>query len=461
MTKQELQDFIVAYKSNLILSPSIKIAQSDRIKNFVQLLENCLIESQANGEIEAKILLTICHEVELIRGESAMFLFLASDNPFRTLIKNLTESIGFDVLSEVKQLKNKNAMTEERFIEQLTIIHQQRVEYNTIRQSVLNFSDLYKKYLKKIRETINELDKSLQNDNVQFLQMNIKFYQGKIKGYKETKDTTSDHGNRMKAKEKIKKAEEKIKLLKDKIANSHQLKAEILKKKESLNQFIKEIEIQKIINNVGKFFENEPKNGYFSSMQFRQLNRTLLQSQDELIEIYEFMIERKIAKLDDTDFAPLIKAMLQEQRTIKELYQHLIKLDPSCDNDFPLEFICPISLSLMLEPVTNVKDEYDFDREAIMQWLEKNPTSPTTRIVTKSSDIIPNRALKREIKKYLLEKIKIAEKNIQAERDKHSLENMKSNLNSSPLSNASKEKIPSKFEIDDEQKIIGHTLHRS
>ncbi len=48
------------------------------------------------------------------------------------------------------------------------------------------------------------------------------------------------------------------------------------------------------------------------------------------------------------------------------------------DNDIPEEFICPLSLQLMFDPVTLV-DGKTYERDEITNWIIKNKTSPITR----------------------------------------------------------------------------------
>jgi len=60
------------------------------------------------------------------------------------------------------------------------------------------------------------------------------------------------------------------------------------------------------------------------------------------------------------------------------------------------QFICPITQEIMREPVI-AEDCHTYEKEAIEDWLEKNPTSPMTRQPISAENLIPNLALKQLI----------------------------------------------------------------
>lgn len=65
----------------------------------------------------------------------------------------------------------------------------------------------------------------------------------------------------------------------------------------------------------------------------------------------------------------------------------------------PPEFLCPISLDLMRDPVL-CDDGHTYERTVILQWLATNPTSPTTRQPMSPQTIRPNYALKAAIERW-------------------------------------------------------------
>jgi Mg-chelatase subunit ChlD len=66
---------------------------------------------------------------------------------------------------------------------------------------------------------------------------------------------------------------------------------------------------------------------------------------------------------------------------------------------FPENFICPITQSIMVDPVM-CEDGITYERSAILLWLGTHNTSPVTRQYI-SSNLIPNLALRNTIQDYL------------------------------------------------------------
>jgi hypothetical protein len=66
----------------------------------------------------------------------------------------------------------------------------------------------------------------------------------------------------------------------------------------------------------------------------------------------------------------------------------------------PEEYLCPITLTLMNDPVIG-SDGRSYERSAILQWLRTNPHSPITRQPMNASSLKPNYALKSAIERYI------------------------------------------------------------
>ena len=64
--------------------------------------------------------------------------------------------------------------------------------------------------------------------------------------------------------------------------------------------------------------------------------------------------------------------------------------------DFPDEFVCPITLTLMTDPVIT-SDGQTYERKAIEDWLQQNNTSPLTAVELDNKKLIPNVALRSQI----------------------------------------------------------------
>ena len=54
--------------------------------------------------------------------------------------------------------------------------------------------------------------------------------------------------------------------------------------------------------------------------------------------------------------------------------------------------ICPITQEYMREPVID-REGNTYEKEAILEWLKINNTSPVTRNIMRKEDLIPNRAV--------------------------------------------------------------------
>ncbi|CAH8359913.1 unnamed protein product [Eruca vesicaria subsp. sativa] len=71
--------------------------------------------------------------------------------------------------------------------------------------------------------------------------------------------------------------------------------------------------------------------------------------------------------------------------------------------EIPNYFICPISLEIMKDPVTTVSG-ITYDRQSIVQWLEKVPSCPVTKQpLPVDSDLTPNHMLRRLIQHWCVE----------------------------------------------------------
>lgn len=68
---------------------------------------------------------------------------------------------------------------------------------------------------------------------------------------------------------------------------------------------------------------------------------------------------------------------------------------------FPSEFICPISMDVMTDPVVG-NDGHTYERAAISEWLTTHSVSPLTRRPMTTADIQPNFALRGAIERWRL-----------------------------------------------------------
>ena len=68
--------------------------------------------------------------------------------------------------------------------------------------------------------------------------------------------------------------------------------------------------------------------------------------------------------------------------------------------DVPPEYLCPITLVLMTDPVISRTTGYTYERAAIEKWLQNNTICPITRTPLSLRDLIPNRSLLESIERY-------------------------------------------------------------
>jgi hypothetical protein len=97
--------------------------------------------------------------------------------------------------------------------------------------------------------------------------------------------------------------------------------------------------------------------------------------------------------VEEKVFSPQPVQRVQEKNNIDNLI----------DADVPEEFICPISLSIMQDPVI-APDSFTYERAEITAWLEKVGTSPKTRLPMSKDQLIFNRALKNQIENFQKQK---------------------------------------------------------
>ena len=72
------------------------------------------------------------------------------------------------------------------------------------------------------------------------------------------------------------------------------------------------------------------------------------------------------------------------------------------DDDVPKQYKCPISMSLMKEPVL-ARDGHSYDREPLTQWLSKKQSSPVTGLPLHDLTLVPNLSLRSMISEFVQE----------------------------------------------------------
>ncbi|KAG8264661.1 hypothetical protein J6590_008596 [Homalodisca vitripennis] len=70
--------------------------------------------------------------------------------------------------------------------------------------------------------------------------------------------------------------------------------------------------------------------------------------------------------------------------------------------DVPNHMICPITQQVMIDPVI-CEDGFTYEHDAIRAWMVNGRnTSPITNVPLSSTLVVPNTALRAEIKQFLL-----------------------------------------------------------
>eukprot|EP00980_Cylindrotheca_fusiformis_P028715 scaffold22639_cov105-Cylindrotheca_fusiformis.AAC.9 len=74
------------------------------------------------------------------------------------------------------------------------------------------------------------------------------------------------------------------------------------------------------------------------------------------------------------------------------------------NNNVPIDFICPISWEVMRDPLMNRYGQ-NYDRQYILEWLVHNGNDhcPITRQPLSPSQLVPNNALKKQIRRWSME----------------------------------------------------------
>jgi len=82
--------------------------------------------------------------------------------------------------------------------------------------------------------------------------------------------------------------------------------------------------------------------------------------------------------------------------------RHIRVVVPVAGDDQNTEdFVCPITHTIMADPVIVVSSGITYEKWAIEEWIRHHNTDPCTREVLTETNLVPNRVLKRLIERYL------------------------------------------------------------
>ena len=127
------------------------------------------------------------------------------------------------------------------------------------------------------------------------------------------------------------------------------------------------------------------------------LHRAANNNNPEVVRMILDAHPEAVVKTDNFSWAPLDFANYSCKKDVIEFLESAFE---NYMDNAPKEFICPITQSIMKDPVV-AEDGNTYERADIVQWFEVHDTSPLTNIVLESNNVVPNRALKSLIDSYM------------------------------------------------------------
>ena len=90
---------------------------------------------------------------------------------------------------------------------------------------------------------------------------------------------------------------------------------------------------------------------------------------------------------------------------MSKVSHQLVDNEDECgEMDIPTAFLCPITLQIMNNPATDTSSGHSFERETIMEWLERgHRTNPLTRRPLFPSDLVADKELLKKIVEWKVE----------------------------------------------------------
>jgi len=156
---------------------------------------------------------------------------------------------------------------------------------------------------------------------------------------------------------------------------------------------------------LGKLLDNEYEHDLIFEVERKQLyaHKIIVVSSSaffkKVIVEHERDIDNGIVRILKSNESPediVEEKKVEVKKENKDIKDVINELD---EEDDPEEFCCPITHDIMDDPVI-AEDTYTYERQAIVDWVEKNGTSPITREPIDKNILIINRALKNQIEQY-------------------------------------------------------------
>ena len=99
---------------------------------------------------------------------------------------------------------------------------------------------------------------------------------------------------------------------------------------------------------------------------------------------------KEVHALDEQDLKKMGLAIGARKRFLESVKDRKVGKEP------PNEYLCPITMTLMKEPVI-LSDGFTYEKSAIEKWLKEHDKSPMTNEVLESKVVTTNRQLKKLI----------------------------------------------------------------
>ncbi len=105
---------------------------------------------------------------------------------------------------------------------------------------------------------------------------------------------------------------------------------------------------------------------------------------------------KSISFEDRKQFIDKIRKLAEENLKRQTINNAVLEFES--ETDIPEEFMCPFTKSIMNDPVI-CEDGYTYEKSAVLEL--ENPISPITKKLIDVNKLVPNRALKISIKKFI------------------------------------------------------------
>lgn len=134
--------------------------------------------------------------------------------------------------------------------------------------------------------------------------------------------------------------------------------------------------------------------------QFQNMKAKFIKVFNQLLDQSLFTTNQNILQTIQQVIELETKELQDDIKDLKRQLGYSQPLGNVDEKDCPHSYLCPISLTLMKDPVIAC-DGHSYERESITKWFESHNTSPVTNLPLPSQMLIDNHTLKGAIEEYL------------------------------------------------------------